>query len=89
MPETRRPRPLILVCSFILWTSTKIVQIIALGLKIIPPQGSLVKGKLLSKTTGPIKAKFHTDFQWIGGTDICLRHLGHMTKLAAMSTLSW
>ena len=37
-----------------------------------------------SETTGPIKAKFHMDPQWIGVTESYLRHLGHMTKMAAM-----
>ena len=33
---------------------------------------------------GPIKAKFHIEPQWVGGTKVCLPHLGHMTKMAAM-----
>ena len=36
-------------------------------------------------TTGPNKAKFHMEPQLVGGTNVCLPHLGHMTKMAAMS----
>ena len=38
-----------------------------------------------SKTAGPIKAKFYLEPQWDGGTKVCLRFLGHMTKMAATS----
>ena len=31
---------------------------------------------------GPIKAKFDTEPQWDGGTKVCSRGLGHMTKMA-------
>ena len=36
-----------------------------------------------SKTTCPIKAKFYVEPPWVGGTKVCSRHLGHMTKMAA------
>ena len=36
-----------------------------------------------SGTALPIKAKFYVEPPWVGGNDI-LRHLGHMTKMAAM-----
>ena len=36
-----------------------------------------------SKTTWLIKAKFYVEPPWVGGTKVCLRHLGHMTKMAA------
>ena len=36
-----------------------------------------------SKIAWPIKAKFYVEPPWVGGTNICLRHLGHMTKMAA------
>ena len=36
------------------------------------------------ETTGPIKAKFHVEPQWDGGTKVSLNGLGHMTKMAAM-----
>ena len=39
--------------------------------------------KIFSKTAGPIKAKFHMEPQWDGGTKVCSRGLGHMTKVAA------
>ena len=38
-----------------------------------------------SKSACPIKAKFHVDPPWVGGTKVCSRHLGHMTKMAAMA----
>ena len=37
-----------------------------------------------SKTAWPIKAKFHMESQWDGGTKACSRGLGHMTKMATM-----
>ena len=36
-----------------------------------------------SETTRPIKAKFYVEPPWVGGTKLCLRHLGHMTKMSA------
>ena len=36
-----------------------------------------------SETTWPIKAKFYVEPPWVGGTKVCSRHLGHMTKMAA------
>ena len=36
----------------------------------------------ISKTAGPIKAKFHMELQWDGGTKVCSRGLGQMTKMA-------
>ena len=37
-----------------------------------------------SKTAWPIKAKFYVEPPWEGGTKVCSRHLGHMTKMAVM-----
>ena len=37
-----------------------------------------------SKTAWQIKAKFYVEPPWVGGTKFCSRHLGHMTKMAAM-----
>ena len=36
-----------------------------------------------SETAWPIKAKFFVKPPWVGGTKVCSRHLGHMTKMAA------
>ena len=36
----------------------------------------------LSKTAWPIKAKYYVEPPWVGGTKVCSRHLGHMTKMA-------
>ena len=37
-----------------------------------------------SETNGPIKVKFHMEFLWDGGTEVCSNGLGHMTKMAVM-----
>ena len=36
-----------------------------------------------SKTAWSIKAKFYVEPPWVEGTKVCLRLLGHMTKMAA------
>ena len=36
-----------------------------------------------SETAWPIKAKFYVEPPWVGGTNFCSRHPGHMTKMAA------
>ena len=30
-----------------------------------------------------MKAKFYVEHPWVGGTKVCSRDLGHMTKMAA------
>ena len=40
--------------------------------------------KIFSETAGPIKAEFYVEPPSVGGTIFCSRHLGHMTKMAAM-----
>ena len=47
-------------------------------LSVRPPFSKI----FFSKTAGPIKAKFHVEPQWDGGAKVCLRGLGHMTKMA-------
>ena len=37
-----------------------------------------------SETAWPIKAKFHVEPPWEGGTKACINGPGHMTKMAAM-----
>ena len=37
-----------------------------------------------SETALPIKAKFHVEPPWEGGTKVCINGPGHMTKMAAM-----
>ena len=37
-----------------------------------------------SQIARPVKAKFCVEPLWVGGTKVCSRHLGHMTKMAAM-----
>ena len=34
-----------------------------------------------SETAWPIKAKIYVEPPWVGGTNFCWRHLGHMTKM--------
>ena len=36
-----------------------------------------------SKTAWPIKAKFYVELPWVRGTNVCSRHVGHMTKMVA------
>ena len=48
---------------------------------VVRPQCSKI---FFSKTAWPIKAKFYVEPPWVGGTKVCSRHLGHMTKMAAM-----
>ena len=40
--------------------------------------------KIFSGTTWPIKTKNYVMPPWVGETKVCSRHLGHMTKMAAM-----
>ena len=37
-----------------------------------------------SETTETTEVKFHVEHPWDGGTKVCTRGLGHMTKMAAM-----
>ena len=50
------------------------------SLSVRRPQCSKI---FFSETALPIKAKFFVEPPWVGGTIFCLRHLGHMTKMAA------
>ena len=45
---------------------------------------SLCSKTFFSETVLPIKAKFYVEPPWVGGTIFCLRHLGHISKMAAM-----
>ena len=50
-----------------------------------PSRPSLtISNFFFSETAWPIKAKFYVEPPWVGGTIFCSRHLGHMTKMAAM-----
>ena len=40
-----------------------------------------------SKTAWPIKAKIYVEPPWVGGTKVCSRHLGHMTKMAGHANI--
>ena len=48
----------------------------------VRPSSSTISN-IFSETTCPIKAKFYVEPPWVGGTKVCLWHLGHMTKMAA------
>ena len=37
-----------------------------------------------SETTGPFELKFHMETPYDGGTKVCSKGPGHMTKMAAM-----
>ena len=43
---------------------------------------ALTISNIFSKTACRIKAKFYVEPPWVGGTKVCSRHLGHMTKMA-------
>ena len=47
---------------------------------VVCPQCSNI---FFSETAWPILAKFYVEPPWVGGTKVCSRHLGHMTKMAA------
>ena len=49
----------------------------------VRPLSLTISNIFFSKTACPIKAKFYVKPPWVGGTKVCLRHLGHMTKMAA------
>ena len=50
----------------------------------VRPSSSLtISNIFLSKTACLIKAKFYLEPPLVGGTKVCSRHLGHMTKMAA------
>ena len=50
---------------------------------VAPRRPSTFSNILFPKTALPIKAKFYVEPPWVGGTQVCSRHLGHMTKMAA------
>ena len=60
----------------------------ALKTGYLPKEGFHVRRLQCSKTAWPIKAKFYVEPPWVGGTKVCSRHLGHMTKLAATPNYS-
>ena len=49
----------------------------------VRPSLSTISNILFSETACNIKAKFYVEPPWVGGTKVCSRHLGHMTKMAA------
>ena len=61
-----------------------------IGELIVYPYSSVRRSVLsstisnISETACPIKAKFYVEPPWGRGTKVCLRHLGHLTKMAAM-----
>ena len=44
---------------------------------------STISNIFFSETACPIKATFYVEPPWVGGTKVCSRHQGHMTKMAA------
>ena len=46
------------------------------------PLSTMLK-HLLRNRLELIKAKFYVEPPWVGGTKVCSRHVGHMTKMAA------
>ena len=47
------------------------------------PSLSLTISNIFSETACLIKAKIYAEPPWVGGTKVCSRYLGHMTKMAA------
>ena len=50
----------------------------------VRPSSSTISNIFFSETACPIKPKFYVEPPWVGGTKVCSRHLGHMTKMSAM-----
>ena len=44
---------------------------------------SKISNIFFSQSACPIRPKFYVEPLWVGGTKVCSRHLGHMTKMAA------
>ena len=42
------------------------------------------RSNIASETAGPIKANFHVEHLWEGGTKVLINGPGHVTKMAAM-----
>ena len=53
-----------------------------------PSSSVTISNIFSSKTAWPIKAKFYVEPPWVRGAKVCLRHLGHMTKMADMPIYS-
>ena len=45
---------------------------------------ALSSSNVFSETTGPFKAIFCMEPQWIEGMKVCSQHLGHITKVASL-----
>ena len=58
-------------------------------LSYLPFLAQLSRKIFFSKTAWPIKSKFYVEPQWVGGTKVCSRHLGHMTKMGANYAHIW
>ena len=50
----------------------------------VRPSSLTISNIFFFKTACPIKAQFNLEPPWVGGTKVCSRHLGNMTKMAAM-----
>ena len=48
---------------------------------------STISNTFFSETTWAIKAKSYVEPPWVGGTKVCMQHLGHMTKMATKNLL--
>ena len=44
----------------------------------------LSRPNISSETTGPMESKFHMESPWDGGTKVCSKGPGHMSKMAAI-----
>ena len=58
-------------------------ELIGYSWSSVRPSSLKISNIFFSKTACPIKAKFYVEPHSVGGTKVCSRHLGHMTKMAA------
>ena len=72
-------------CVLLAHLSQRLIgELIGYSLSGVRPASSslTISNIFFSKTACPIKAKFYVEPPWVGGTKVCSRHLGHMTKMA-------
>ena len=70
------PEPLGLQCELVVYPSSRRPSVVHRH----PPFSKIFS----FETTWPIKAKFYAEPPWEGGTKVCTKGPGHMTKMAAM-----
>ena len=69
--------------SFLAYLSRRLICELIVYPRTSSVRRSQCSNIFFSETAWPIKAKFYVEPPWVGGTKLCSRHLGHMTKMAA------